>query len=215
MLSHRKTVLTSIAAEETIRLRKNSPLPGRLDSVQSEYFILKSGAVALFASSPLGEKLFLSIVGPGYVFSPSLRSPDLDLKIIMEAKSDVELSVQRYADLGIPDGARTSVEALIAAQQAELLNIAQFHLVQIKQRSSVERTRYALQNYASHLGIPTPCGCISIKLSRAELADWIDISCDRLSRIIRELHVAGHLTVKGHSILIKDACFLGLGSTSL
>lgn len=196
--------IPDIGFGESVFIERNHGLPSQIGMGNGGYLRIKTGAAALFACSEGGLRLFICMVGPGFIFAPEAQLLSAGFTIDVEAEIAIELCIiAKPGDSKLCHCAE-SLDVIVASQTARLLKIVQFHLIQIKARSSVERTKYALFNYAQCAGVPSACGNVAIKVNRDKLASWIDISNDRLGRIIRDLHNAGELTIKGRSIVIHS-----------
>lgn len=190
----------------SLTLYRGQSLADAIAQDRGEFVLIEQGALLMFGTNGAGERFYLSIIGPGYVFSP--QSIGLAQKNCgrfgLEAMRDVQLrriSLMEWAHVirQHPDLYNRVIE-----QEAQQLQFVHFHLAQHGQRSSLDRTRFALCTYAQGLGSPQPCGSKTIKVSRAELASWIGVSSDRIARLIRELHITGEVTVSGRSILVSN-----------
>jgi CRP-like cAMP-binding protein len=171
-----------------------------------DFVLVESGAVVLYAKAQDGNRLYLSIVSEGHVFSPQSVE-------ILHAGTDRycaqamrEMTVRRIPRQHWNDicAAHPGLYHKVIEQEAHLLGIVQFHLAQHFQRSSLDRARFALCTYAHGLGKSAPSGGRTIRVSRAELASWIGVSSDRMCRLIRELHEAGEVTVIGRNINVSN-----------
>jgi len=172
-----------------------------------EFVLIEDGALRMFVTNGAGERFYLSIIGAGYVFTPEsirLASQNHERRGV-EAMREVRLRRISRAEWEAVNRKHPHLYNLVIEQEAQQLQIVQFHLAHHVQRSSLERTRFALCTYAQGIGSLLPCGSISIKVSRAELATWIGVSSDRIARLIRELHVAGEVTLDGRNIRVSNA----------
>lgn len=190
----------------TFMLRRGESLASVFEQVSGEFLLIEDGALLMFCTNGATERFYLSIIGSGYVFTPqsiSLTNQNSG-RFGVEAIRDVRLLRISRAEWQAVTRALPHLSTWVIEQEAQQLQVAHFHLAQHVQRSSIDRTRFALCTYAHGLGSLLPCGCKTIKVSRAELATWIGVSSDRIARLIRELHVAGEVTVSGRSIKISS-----------
>lgn len=179
---------------------------------KGDYLLIEEGAFLLYAASSAGARYLLSIVGAGHVFTPQSMSQLLrgNYRIGVEAMLDVKLKMYSQEQWDAVSSERPDLNSWVIEQEAQQLQIVQFHLAQHSQRSSLDKTRFALCTYAIGLGLPLPCGSKSIKISRAELANWIGVSSDRMCRLIRELHASGEVTICGRSIKVSSGLMANL-----
>lgn len=196
----------------SVTIRRGETLASVIEPDADEFVVIEEGAILLFAMNNTHQRFYLSIIGAGYVFTPhsialALHSQD---RIGSEAMRDVRLRRITKAHWEVVSRAHPSLYNWVIEQEAQQLQIVQFHLAQHLQRSSLDRTRFALCSYAQGVGLPLPCGSKSIKVSRAELASWIGVSSDRMCRLIRELHESGEVTVSGRSIKVSNGLIASL-----
>lgn len=211
------TLLSQILTSEPslgvgVTIRRGGNLSGVIEKAADEFLLVEDGAVFLFAMNDTGERFYLSIIGAGYVFTPqsialALHSKD---RINSEAISDVKVRRISKASWETVNRTYPNLYNCVIEQEAQQLQIVQFHLAQHVQRSSLDRTRFALCCYALGIGLTLPCGSKAIKVSRAELATWIGVSSDRMCRLIRELHAAGEVTISGRSIKVSTGLMTSL-----
>lgn len=197
---------------KSFTLHRGQLLAGALAQDSGEFVLIEQGALLMFGTNGAGERFYLSIIGPGYVFSPqSIGLAQKNCRRIgLEAMRDVRLRRISLMEWARVIRRHPDLYDRVIEQEAQQLQFVHLHLAQHGQRSSLDRTRFALCTYAQGLGSPQPCGSKMIKVSRAELASWIGISSDRIARLIRELHVTGEVTVSGRSIKVSNTLLSSL-----
>ncbi len=190
---------------QRIKLSKRSRLDSTLARLGDRFLVIEKGAAVVFAGNATADPFFLSVVGPDHVFTPSFAAMrrNCEPSIGVQAITDCTMRLLCRKDWHSLSAEHSELDRSVIEQSVEQLQIVQFHLAQQCTRSSIERTRFALYSYAKCLGNPSPCGRLAVSLSRAELASWISVSVDRVSRIVRKLHQDGEITITGRSILIK------------
>lgn len=195
-----------------IHLPKGASVAECWDHGNDDYLLIEDGAFLLYAASSAGERYFLSIVGAGHVFTPHSMTQLLrgKYRIGVEAMREVRLKLYSREKWASVSRERPELNSWVLEQEAQQLQIVHFHLAQHSQRSSLDKTRFALCTYAIGLGLPLPCGSKSIKISRAELANWIGVSSDRMCRLVRELHASGEVTICGRSIKVSSGLLASL-----
>lgn len=196
-------------------IQRGESMARMIDAGSEEFVVIEDGAILLYALNSTGERFYLSIIGAGYVFTPQSIALALHNKdrIRSEAISQVSLRKISRAQWDSVNRTTPNLYNWVIDQEAHQLQIVQFHLAQHVQRSSLDRTRFALCSYARSIGMSLPCGSKSIKVSRAELANWIGVSSDRMCRLIRELHAAGEVTITGRSIKVSRGLMASLFPT--
>lgn len=191
---------------KSFTLHRGQSLADAVAQDSGEFVLIDQGALLMFGTNGIGERFYLSIIGPGYVFSP--QSIGLAQKnsgrFGLEAMRDVQLRRISLMEWERVIRQHPDLYNRLIEQEARQLQFVHLHLAQHGQRSSLDRTRFALCTYAQGLGSTQPCGSKTIKVSRAELASWIGVSSDRIARLIRELHITGEVTVSGRSILVSN-----------
>lgn len=196
-------------------IQRGESMVGMIDAGSDEFVVVEGGAILLYALNSTGERFYLSIIGAGYVFTPQSIALALHHKdrISSEAISKVDLRKISKAQWDSVNRNNPNLYNWVIDQESHQLQIVQFHLAQHVQRSSLDRTRFALCSYARSIGMSLPCGSKSIRVSRAELANWIGVSSDRMCRLIRELHAAGEVTISGRSIKVSTGLMASLFPT--
>lgn len=209
--------LTQVLASDpaigaSMTLRRGASLPEALALEADEFVLIEDGAILQFATNGAGERFHLSIIGPGYVFSPQsidqlIRSQD---RFGAEAMRNVQVRRISRTQWETINRVHPELYNWVIEQESQQLQIIQFHLAQHIQRSSLDKARFAICTYAQGLGIPNPCGSKTIRVSRAELALWIGVSSDRMYRLIRELHQSGEVEVSGRYIKVSTSLLTSL-----
>ncbi|MCF5423531.1 Crp/Fnr family transcriptional regulator [Pseudomonas syringae] len=202
--SHAVTSDLRIGTRHT--LTRGTALCDVLAKDRDEFVLIEGGAIVFYAKSDKGERFYLSIISDGHVFTPQgvgvlLKGHD---KFGARVMRDVVIRRIPRQQWITANQEHPGLYNWVIEQEQQQLQIALFHLAQHFQRSSLDRTRFALCTYAQGLGLIQPCGSRTIRVSRAELAGWIGVSSDRMCRLIRELHDTGEVTVTGRSIKVSN-----------
>lgn len=211
--SHPSHVLTSDPSIGTSHtLTRGTALSEVLAQGREEFVLIEGGAIVLFAKSETGERFYLSIISEGHVFTPQgvgllLKGHE---KFGARAMRDVVIRRIPRQQWITANQEHPGLYNWVIEQEQQQLQIALFHLAQHFQRSSLDRTRFALCTYAQGLGLIQPCGSRTIRVSRAELATWIGVSSDRMCRLIRELHDTGEVTIMGRTIKVSNGLLSSL-----
>jgi CRP-like cAMP-binding protein len=187
-------------------LYRGMALTDLIEQGSDEFVLVERGAVVLFAKNLEGERFYLSIISEGHVFSPQsigIFHSGID-RYCAQAMREVTIRRVPRRQWDQLSSKHPDLYQQVIEQETHQLGIVQFHLAQHFQRSSLDRARFALCTYAQGLGMSQPCGSRTIRVSRAELADWIGVSSDRMCRLIRELHDAGEVTVMGRNITVSN-----------
>ncbi|MFL1449396.1 Crp/Fnr family transcriptional regulator [Pseudomonas tritici] len=200
-----KALASNPAIGHSCTLTRGTSLNDCLSDSADEFYLIVSGAVLLYAMNPAGEKISLSIIGGGHVFTPQIIGLFLSSNHRFGAEAMRDVNVRRIPRVQWERAAskQHNLYNWVIDQEAQQLQIVQFHLAQHFQRCSLDRARFALCAYALGIGLDNPCGSKTIRVSRAELATWIGVSCDRMCRLVRTLHDSGEVTVTGRSIKVS------------
>lgn len=195
-----------------VTLPRGAAVAGELHQARDEFVLIEDGAFLLYATNGEGARYYLSIIGAGHVFTPQGMSQLLSgtERFGVEVMRDVKLKVLTRDQWDSLSREQADLYNWVIEQESQLLQIVQFHLAQYAQRSSLDKTRFALCTYAKGLGKPNPCGSRTIKVTRAELASWIGVSSDRICRLIRELHHTGEVELIGRSIKVNSGLLRSL-----
>ncbi len=196
----------------SVTLLRGAAVAGELHQARDEFILIEDGAFLLYATNGEGARYYLSIMGEGHVFTPPSMAHMLNdtQRFGVEVMRDVKLKVLTRDQWNTLILERTDLYNRVLEQESQLLQIVQFHLAQHAQRSSLDKTRFALCTYAKGIGKPNPCGSRTIKVSRSELASWIGVSNDRICRLIRELHHTGEVELIGRSIKVNSSLIRSL-----
>lgn len=213
---HSQVLSSDPSLGTSFKVRRGQSLADAIAQDSGEFILIEHGALLMFGTNGAGVRFHLSIIGAGYVFSPS--------SIRLVQKNPERFGIEAMRDMRLRRISRLEWQAAcqqhphlynwVLENEAQQLSIVHFHLAQHVQRSSLDRTRFALCAYAQGLGMLLPCGSKTIKVSRAELGSWIGVSSDRMARLIRELHVTGEVTVCGRSIKVSNDLITSLYPTS-
>lgn len=198
-------VLAKLAMHASkIRTRRGQSIGLTLDGNEA-VFIVRSGAFMLQVAASATARQFASFLLPGDVLRSSSVPPHADASLI--SANAAELWRFRWSvieDLSAAD--RSLARFLQDAAAARLARFA-LHTAVLGQFSSEQRVATVFTDLAMLTGTPSAAGGILVDMPfrRNDLADYLGLNPDTLSRIVARLRRDGIL---GHSarsrVLIRD-----------
>ncbi len=201
-------VWTALAARATkLRLRRGQTIGLSLDS--DAVFIVRSGALMLHVTMPDTARQIVAILLPGDLLRSSLVPPYANANLTAASQAEVwRLRWSELEDIAATEPALARyVQSALAAQMTRQW----VHIAAIGRFSGEQRVATMLIELALRSAKPSPSGgfVLDMPLSRKEIADYLGLNPDTLSRIMSRLRTAG---VLGHSernrIIVRDASAL-------
>lgn len=172
-------------------------------------FVVESGSVRIFKSSPGGREQVLSIEGPGGsiaelpVFDggnyPASASALGDTEVLFISRKDFQNFCREHPDVGL------KVIAVVGSRLRRLVEIIEeLSFTTVRQRLIAVILRLAEQS-----GKPSKEGmALQMPMSHQELAAELGTVRELVSRNLSRLQAEGFLEVDGRKILIKDLAAL-------
>jgi CRP-like cAMP-binding protein len=190
-----------------LRLRRRQKVPPAFNEVDS-FYLIRSGVLAMHAIVRGKRRLLLGILYPGDVFQTSFAPPLRQIALMAATASDVlRLGSRSFEQLALakPEMART-LHRRLAQQHARLA----MHIFTLGALSGEERVSALLIELALRLGTPVPGGTtFDAPLSRTDMADYLALNPDTLSRHMSRLGAKGVLERAGRSrIVVRNWCAL-------
>jgi CRP/FNR family transcriptional regulator len=201
----REAVLAGLGPHaDRSRLRRGQTLPlaaGGEDTV----FLVGSGALLLTLSLPGSHRQALEIFLPGDIARTSFTPMAAGAALIATAPSEVwRLRATLVDDLAAADARLRTILLQTAALQAARRAI---HLTAVARLDAEQRVVTALIDLALRCGeVPPRAGfMLEMPFSRADLADYLGINPDTISRIMSRLRRAGVIGQSSRSrIILRD-----------
>ena len=187
-----------------IRTRRGQSIGLTLDGNEAAY-IVRAGALMLQVAVPSTPRQVVGFLLPGDVLRASAVPPHANASLI--SANAAELWRFRWStieDLAAAD--RSLARFLQDAAAARLARYA-LHTAVLGQFSSEQRVATVMTEFAMLTGTPSPAGGILIDLPfrRNDLADYLGLNPDTLSRIVARLRRAGILGNSARSrTLVRD-----------
>jgi CRP/FNR family transcriptional regulator, anaerobic regulatory protein len=195
----------------TIRTRRGQSLPLGLDGGET-VFIVRAGVVTLEAALPTGARQIASIFYPGDLLRSSFAPPHIGAAFVAAGPGEVwrlratalgalaatEPAVLRYADAAT--GGRVARQAL--------------HAVALGQFDSEQKVATLLLELAARLGTRSAGGVqFDLPFDRTQIADYLGLNPDTLSRIMSRFRAAGLISRAEHGrAVVRDLSALAARS---
>lgn len=162
-------------------------------------YLVDSGCLTVDAVLSQNRRQILLILYPGDTVSgmtaPSV--PGVGLTAVAPS------TLRRLSVEAGPSGAlRTATETVLPRMMARSM----LHAAAIGRLTSEERFAALLLEMAHHLGQPTPGGCtFELPLSRADMADYLALNPDTLSRLVSRFRARGILHMPSRRrVIVRD-----------
>lgn len=184
------------------RRRQKIAIP---DAGDETLYYVRRGILLTHAEFPAGRSTVLSILYAGDVFSP-LSMPGLPGVKLTCAADGSEVWRLRGAALSRAASADSGVERFISRRLAEQSARLALHNVLIAGLEGYERVVALISELAQRIGARSPGGItLDMPLSRTELAGYLALNADTVSRIFSRLRSEGVIAKGGHGrIILRD-----------
>jgi len=163
-----------------------------------QIFVVKNGLLVMSANASSERRQLLTLLYPGDVFSMDLAPPLEGVGLV--AMTDCDLIRIRRSALGdFPEEARRFDE-YIADSASRLHARAALHIARLASLSSESRVAAFILELALRTGHVTndQVSC-DLPLSRCDIADYLSLNADTLSRIMTRLKERGAIATVGRS----------------
>jgi CRP-like cAMP-binding protein len=165
------------------RLRRRQLLPG---TGSETVFAVVSGVVAVESTALANKRTMVELLYPGDIFAPALHPHGSDLHCTALTAS--ELRGYALASITTEMGRTPGMAEFIFRQLSRQRACTQLHITMLAALSSDERVAALLLQAGSRLGSGQG-GAVSfdMPLSRVEVAEYLALNADTLSRIMSRL----------------------------
>lgn len=191
--------LTPSERRRAIVVRRRQRVPPAMMRANALHTIV-SGCISVGALLPGGRRQILSMLYPGDLLSTEMTPPAPDLMLVAMLPTTLyELPCPSVTPALWTDASAT---ACFARQLAR----ANLHSMALGRLTGEERVATVLVELALSLGQPVPGGyTFELPMSRQDLADYLAINPDTLSRIVSQLKSLGLITTPDRrSMIIKN-----------
>jgi CRP/FNR family transcriptional regulator, anaerobic regulatory protein len=188
----------------TLRARRGQSIGFTLDGNEIA-FIVRSGALVLQLTLPGTPRQVVAFLFPGDVLRSSAIPPHANASLISANAADVwrfrwaTLEDLAAADPGLARFFQDAAAARMARHALQVASLGQF--------TSEQRVATILTEFAMLSGTPSPAGGVLIDMPfrRKDVADYLGLNPDTLSRIVARLKRAGILGYSERSrTLVRD-----------
>lgn len=192
------------AHASTVRARRGQTLALTLDGSEAA-FVVQSGALMLHLTLPDELRQVVAILYPGDVFRTAFAPPAA--AVHLSAVSAGEVLRFRWSALARlvasePEVARYFEDA-VAGQTARQA----IHMMAVGRFDCRQRVATFLVEFVLRTGVRAPCGGVAFEmpLSRTDMADYLGLNADTLSRTMSRLRASGLLSHPDrHRALVRD-----------
>ncbi|MEW5965309.1 MAG: Crp/Fnr family transcriptional regulator [Pseudomonadota bacterium] len=182
-----------------VRTRRRQRLAVAIDG--ETVYVVRSGVLALSTSAAGHRRQILSVLFPGDVFRSAFAPPLPE--IALTALTSGEVVRLRWPVIERRLACEPELSALFTQRVAERQARDAMHIATISGLSGEQRVASFLIEIALRLGRPGAGGyAFELPLSRADIADYLALNPDTLSRIMSRLKAKGLITLhkRGHAL---------------
>lgn len=195
-------------AATTIRVRARHKLAVSVDRLETVY-VVRSGLLALTAQIEGRRRNILGLYYPGEIFRSTFAPPLPDVVLTGLAVSEALRLPGSILD-GLA-GKDVSLARMVSHQIAQQASLMSLHAATISALSGEERVATFLVEQALRLGRRTTTGiAFDMPMIREDIADYLGLNADTLSRLMSRIKARGLITFagRGHA-LTRDFAALG------
>ena len=189
-----KTIPDILAANSaTVRTRRGQSLSLCVEGAETVY-VVRSGVLIVRVAFPEGMRQVVMLLYPGDAFRSAFAPPAASARL--SAVNPGEALRFRWTVFSDLAAANPEIERFynesVAAQNAR----AAIHMAVVGRFDCQQRLATFLLELALRTGVQAPCGGINfeIPLSRTEIADYLGLNADTLSRTMSRLRSSGLLS---------------------
>jgi CRP-like cAMP-binding protein len=156
---------------------------------------VERGCVRLQLEAEDGERQVIAFLFPGQLLCAGLETHWASAYAV----SDCAVAVIPRRRLSAPDGAGDMARALLVSAEGLLAELAQ-HTARLRRARGMARVRWFLEWAAER----SPCGAsgsIEATISRRDIADFLGLSPETVSRLFRRLEACGELRRAGRRLI--------------
>jgi CRP/FNR family transcriptional regulator, anaerobic regulatory protein len=194
-------------------LRRNQRISLGQDA-GNHLFCIESGCLTVDAALANGRRVVMQILYPGDIVSRAAYPPMPQVDITAKTAA----VVQRFASGGIQDASGMLIENLLGlgAATTRLLARSNLHVIVLGRLSGEERLATLLVELALELGQKAAGGIsFELPLSRADMADYLALNPDTLSRLLSRMRSRNLLAVPARNRAILKSLEGAIAMTPL
>lgn len=188
----------------TVHTRRGQPLPFSIGGEET-VFVVRMATLLFRVTLPGGLRQGVTLLYPGDVFRSAFAPPDCDAHLL--ALSPGQVLRFRFDALSALMASAPDARAYFDTAVARQASRQAIHVAAIGQLESFQRLVTFLVELALHTGVPASDGRVvfEMPLSRSEVAEYLGLNADTLSRIMSRLRSEGLLTQPDrHTVFISD-----------
>lgn len=193
-----------VAQSATVRTRRGQAIALTFDGGEAA-FVVRSGILMLTVTLPEDLRQVVALYYPGDVLRSAFGPPAAASHLSAVSAGEV-LRLRWSAFAGLvasdPEIGRYYADAVAAQTARQAIHMAAVGRLDCQQRVATFLTELALRT-----GMRAPCGGIdfAMPLSRSEMADYLGLNADTLSRTMSRLRGLGLVShPERHRVLVRD-----------
>jgi CRP-like cAMP-binding protein len=182
-----------IANAVNVRARRGQTVSLDLEGNET-VFVVRSGTLMLHVTLPHGLRQVIALLYPGDVFRSAFAPPDAGALLSAVRPGEVlRFRWNAFAELAATDPEITRFMANAVAKQNARQAI---HMAAVGRLDCQQRVVTFLLELALRTGTPAPCGGLGfdMPLNRTDMADYLGLNADTLSRTMSRLRSSGLLS---------------------
>ena len=188
----------------TLRTRRGQTVALNFEGSEAA-FVVRSGALMLHVTLPGGLRQVIALFYPGDVFRTAFAPPAASAHLSAVIAGEVlRFRWSAVAELMASDPETASYFADAVAKQTARQAI---HVAAVGQFDCQQRVATYLMELAMRTGVRAPRGGLAFEmpLSRTDMADYLGLNADTLSRTMSRLRASGLLShPERHRAVIRD-----------
>ena len=182
------------------------------DSADERLAVVVSGVVKLIKSLPDGRHQIVTLLFPSDLLGRPFKS---DSRYVAETATDVELCCFNRPTFERLLQEETELRQLFMERTLDDIEAGRDWMLLLGRKNAQERVAALLLLLLRRLSAPECASCapapdhrIDLPLSRTEMADYLGLRIETVSRQLRSLQVAGVIEAHGRTITVRDVAAL-------
>jgi CRP/FNR family transcriptional regulator len=203
--SHSGAVTARLGAHAaTVRVRRGQTLAPTFEGSEAA-FLVRSGTLMLHVTLPGDLRQVITLLYPGDVFRSAFAPPAAAAHLSVVSAGDIlRFRWSVFSELAASD---PEVAAYFADAVAKQTARQAIHMAAVGRFDCQQRVATHLIELAMRTGVRAPCGGLAFEmpLSRTDMADYLGLNADTLSRTMSRLRASGLLSPpERRRALIRD-----------
>jgi len=188
----------------TVRMRRGQFIALTFEGSEAA-FVVRSGALMLHVTLPGGLRQVVALFYPGDVFRAAFAPPGAAAHLSAISAGDVFRF--RWSALSELAASEPEIASYIENAMARQTARQAVHMAAVGRFDCQQRVATYLMELAMRTGVRAPCGGLAFEmpLSRTDMADYLGLNADTLSRTMSRLRASGLLShPERHRAMIRD-----------